>query len=468
MNLINKNEFTNYLWGVPDGANMLALAAHLEAGASLLYVARDDARMAAMGDALGWMQPGAEILTFPAWDCLPYDRISPRASLIGQRVEALARLQSSSDTGRPLAVLTTVNAFLQRVPPKDYFADNALHLAPGDETGPAALADFIARLNYLRTDTVRETGEFAVRGGIFDIFPPGLEMPVRLDFFGDELETIRQFDAATQRSAQNVDALTLRPVAEYQLDDATIERFRSGYLVAFGAKANRDSLYESVSAGRMHTGMEHWMPLFHETLLPVSEYCQGLDIFLDHEADAAISARFAQITDFYDARAQSDLDDGSSPYRPLPPDRLYVTEDELVKMLGGACRMSQFAATEAASHDAGGRPGLVFSRAHAAATTAIPELAKAIEAEQAGLNRPVMITVTGAGAASRIEELLSNHLGGQVIKSIASLSELGAHGIYLTQWGIEKGFQTDGLLVISESDIFGQPLSRPQAKRARG
>ena len=468
MNLINKNEFTNHLWGVPDGANMLALAAHLEAGGSLLYVARDDARMAAMGDALGWMQPGAEILTFPAWDCLPYDRISPRASLIGQRVEALARLQSSSDRGRPLAVLTTVNAFLQRVPPKDYFADNALHLAPGDETGPAALADFIARLNYLRTDTVRETGEFAVRGGIFDIFPPGLEMPVRLDFFGDELETIRQFDAATQRSAQNVDALTLRPVAEYQLDDATIERFRSGYLVAFGAKANRDSLYESVSAGRMHTGMEHWMPLFHETLLPVSEYCQGLDIFLDHEADAAISARFAQITDFYDARAQSDLDDGSSPYRPLPPDRLYVTEDELVKMLGRACRMSQFAATEAASHDAGGRPGLVFSRAHAAATTAIPELAKAIEAEQAGLNRPVMITVTGAGAASRIEELLSNHLGGQVIKSIASLSELGAHGIYLTQWGIEKGFQTDGLLVISESDIFGQPLSRPQAKRARG
>ena len=130
--------------------------------------------------------------------------------------------------------------------------------------------------------------------------------------------------------------------------------------------------------------------------------------------------------------------------------------------------MSQFSATEAASHDAGGRPGLVFSRAHAAATTAIPELAKAIEAEQAGLNRPVMITVTGAGAASRIEELLSNHLGGQVIKSIASLSELGAHGIYLTQWGIEKGVQTDGLLVISESDIFGQPLSRPQAKRARG
>ena len=129
---------------------------------------------------------------------------------------------------------------------------------------------------YLRTDTVRETGEFAVRGGILDVFPPGQTAPARLDFFGDDVETIRSFDPATQRSIGKLESLILRPVAEFMMNDATIAQFRTSYLSLFGAKASRDALYESVSAGRSHPGIEHWLPLFHGDLACLTDYCFGV------------------------------------------------------------------------------------------------------------------------------------------------------------------------------------------------
>jgi transcription-repair coupling factor (superfamily II helicase) len=477
MKFINKIEFSGQIWGCPDGANMLALADRVIAGGPLVYVARDDLRMMAMRDALSLLVPQAELLVLPAWDCLPFDRLSPQGSLVGQRIETLARLLSllqRADADRPVAptvLLTTVNAFIQRVPPQTYLADSALSLSPGDEIGPAGLASFLGNLNYLRTDTVRETGEFAVRGGIVDIFPPGSPTPVRLDFFGDELETIRSFDAASQRGGEKCPQMTLRPVAEFQLDAETIERFRSGYLVTFGAQASRDSLYESVSAGRMHPGMEHWLPLFHANLHTVSDYCPDWHIYLDHEADAAIAARFDQIMDFHAARRESDAEEGSSPYRPLSADQLYLGRDEADQLLASACRLYQFAPASpdaAATSDAGGRAGLVFARSRAAGTSAIAEVAEAILAERDAANRPILLTVSGEGAAARLEDLLTSHLGAGGLTTIDRPDVIAGPGVFLMQWGLETGFQTDNLLLISETDIFGQRLSRPQAKRARG
>ena len=472
MKFINKIEFSSQIWGCPDGVNMLALSDRVGAEGQLVYVARDDARMMALHDALARLVPQAELLVLPAWDCLPFDRISPQGSLVGQRIETLARLlERAGERTNPTVLLTTVNAFIQRVPPQAYFSDSSLSLSPGDEIGPASLAAFLGKLNYLRADTVRETGEFAVRGGIVDIFPPGSFAPVRLDFFGDTLETIRSFDASSQRGGEKRPHLTLRPVAEFQLDADTIERFRSGYLVTFGAQASRDSLYESVSAGRMHPGMEHWLPLFHTTLHTLADYCPDWNIYLDHEADGAIAARFDQIFDFHDARQENDAEDGSSSYRPLPVDHLYLGREEAESLLKSACRLYQFAAAspdEKATNDAGGRAGIVFARSRAAGTSAIAEVAQAILDERGAANRPILLTVSGEGAATRLDELLAAHLGAGGLTAIDRPDAISGPGVYLMQWELGTGFQTDNLLVITETDIFGQRLSRPQTKRARG
>ena len=466
------------VWGVPDGVSMLAMRGWLAEGRRLVFVARDDTRMIAMRDAVARLSPSVPVHGFPAWDCLPYDRLSPQNALVGQRVETLANLADGADNGTASALLvTTVNALLQRVPAPGYFADRSLTLLPGDATGPARLAEFLSGQGYLRTDTVRETGEFALRGGILDIFPPGHEAPVRLDFFGDELESLRVFDAATQRSGDRMERLVLRPVAEFQLDDAAVERFRTGYRAAFGALASRDALYESVSAGRMHPGAEHWLPLFHESLARLTDYCPQWQLVLDHEADAAIAARLTQIDDFFAARRDSADEDGGMAYRPLPQDRLFLDAGELDGVLASAARLMPYTAPPGSSdhddggndtgnNDAGGRAGVVLTRSQSSQSV-MAEIAGIIAEESKAQKRTVVIAGAGDGAMARLDELATAHFNTE-IRHPDSLDDLVAGAVHLIDWPLEAGFQTDKLLVITETDVFGQRLSRPRARRGRG
>ena len=499
MKNINKVNLENDIWGAPDGVASLALLQIALAGKSFIYVARDDVRMTAMGDSLRRLSPDLRLLEFPAWDCLPFDRLSPQGGLVGRRIETLAQLASDAGT-RPRILLTTINAILQRVPPKTYFTDSSLVITAGQATkdltngqtlGPAALADYLAGQAYLRTDTVRETGEFAVRGGILDVFPPGQTTPARLDFFGDDVETIRSFDPATQRSIGKLENLILRPVAEFMMNEATIAQFRTSYLSLFGAKASRDALYESVSAGRSHPGIEHWLPLFHDNLACLTDYCSGWPLVLDHESDAAITARYAQIHDFHEARLAHGSDDTASPYRPLAPEKLYLSQTETDHLFeqGRACRLFAFAPMQDAGQDsgqdggqdgakdlakpdqpqmqdAGGRAAIRLIKVEG--NSAVPELAGFVTAERSAAKRPIIVACSSPGAASRLADLLDGHLGAGALQPLTAIEDAASGGFYVMQWPLETGFQTDHLVVVSEPDIFGQRLSRPQSKRAKG
>ena len=172
-------------------------------------------------------------------------------------------------------LLTTVNAALQRVPARDLVGKQSLSAAPGNVLPMDGIIRWLELNGFTRASTVREPGDYAVRGGILDLFAPGMAEPVRLDFFGDTLESIRSFDPETQRTNADLRALDLVPVAEFQLTTETIRRFRTGYVAAFGAAAPDDLLYEAVSEGRRHPGMEHWLPLFHDQLDTLFDYRAG-------------------------------------------------------------------------------------------------------------------------------------------------------------------------------------------------
>ncbi|MGH7159436.1 MAG: transcription-repair coupling factor, partial [Acetobacteraceae bacterium] len=253
------------LYGAPEGFDALLLARRRrEHQGSVLHVARDDARMARTAEALGCMAPEIETLTFPAWDCLPYDRVSPKPELVAERMATLARL--SAPITSPTIVLATVNALVQRTPPLAALSGRNFILEAGSDLDAAGLIRFLEGNGYGRSGTVLEAGEFAVRGGIIDLFPAGVEEPVRLDLFGDRLESIRRFDPATQLSGAACARLVLHPVSEVPLDRAAIARFRSAWRERFGNAASADPLYLAVSEGRRHPGMEHWLPLFHDHL----------------------------------------------------------------------------------------------------------------------------------------------------------------------------------------------------------
>ena len=189
---------------------------------------------------------------------------------------------------------------------------------------------------YNRSSTVREPGEYAVRGGILDLFPAGLDQPVRFDFFGDTLESIRTFDAETQRTLLDMRSLDLVPISEFQLVTETIRRFRMGYVAAFGAPERDDQLYEAVSEGRRHPGMEHWLPLFQERMDTLFDYLDGAPIAIEPQGEDAARERFKQIADYYEARREAlEHPGGGAIYKPLPPDRLYLTNgrvDEALSM----------------------------------------------------------------------------------------------------------------------------------------
>src|SRR6266403_1698874 len=218
------------LFGAPEGYDAAAIGGIVAEGHTLpwLHVCRDDGRMARFAAALGFFHPEINTLTFPAWDCLPYDRVSPNGEITSRRIDTLTRLAGGIEQ-MPLIVLTTVNALVQRVPPRQLFDGRVLALGPGGRIPLDRLQSFFRNNGYMRTDTVREPGEFAVRGGIVDLYPAGAAQPIRLDFFGDTLESLRSFDPLTQRSTGPLDGFVLRPVSEVLLDDAAIQRFRSRY-----------------------------------------------------------------------------------------------------------------------------------------------------------------------------------------------------------------------------------------------
>ncbi|MCX7383920.1 MAG: transcription-repair coupling factor, partial [Alphaproteobacteria bacterium] len=319
------------VYGAPEGwdAQLLARRAAEHPG-PLLHAARDDSRMARLAEALAFFAPEAEILRVPAWDCLPYDRVSPNPELVSERIATLARLLEKPT--RPRIVLTTVNALIQRVPPRHVFQDASLVLAVGAIVKPEDVTRFLEANGYGRAATVMEPGEYATRGGIMDIFPAGLPEPVRLDFFGDTIESIRAFEPTTQRSAVAVKSLTLRPVSEVFLDKESVARFRTAWRELFSNAAATDPIYLSISDGRRHPGMEHWVPLFHDTMETLLDYLPGASVSLDHQGADVLNARLEMIADHYAARRAVPRD-GETPYRPLPPERLFLDRDGWDAML---------------------------------------------------------------------------------------------------------------------------------------
>ena len=470
------------LSSVADGAEGLviadlarAVAARPDAPAtSLLVVCRDGPRMAQLSRAVAFFAPDISVLEFPAWDCQPYDRVSPHGGIAAQRMTALSRLARVKGRDRPAILLTTVNAAVQRVPAKKLVASQALSAAPGNMIAMDDIVRWLELNGYIRASTVREAGDYAVRGGIIDLFAPGMGDPVRLDFFGDTLESIRSFDPETQRTTDQLRLFDLVPVAEFQLTTETIRRFRTGYVEAFGAPSQDDLLYEAVSQGRRHPGMEHWLPLFHDRLETLFDYLPGAGLVLEPLAEDAAHERFAQIADYYEARRQAlDMAGGGPPYKPLPPDRLYLSEQAWRARLDAVAlaRLSPFAVPAGAGVvDAGTRQGRNFAAERAEPNANVFDAVKAHVEDLQGAGKRVVVALWSDGARERMGHVLADH-GLHNLVPVASWPEALAKQTFevaLAVLGLESGFETGDVAVIGEQDVLGDRLVRPRraAKRA--
>ncbi|MGH6800178.1 MAG: transcription-repair coupling factor, partial [Methylocella sp.] len=383
---------------------------------ALIHVARDGQRARAFGEALSFAAPDIERLDFPAWDCQPYDRVSPDAAISARRIVVLSRLaRTRSALERPRILSTTVNALVQRVAPLGKIAGDKFSAAPGNVVDRDALVQWLETNGFARASSVRDTGEYAVRGGILDLFPPGMPNPLRLDFFGDALESIRAFDPESQRTTAQLRGLDLVPMSEVQLTSESMRRFRQAYVAHFGAQTRGDALYEAVSEGRRHQGLEHWLPLFYEKLDTLFDYCAGAPLMFDPLADAAASERFAQIGDYFDARKNAhDADSSHSTYKPLAPDGLYLAPPEWRARIASASVVSvmpfaQPETSEGLAVDCGSKPGRTFASERADPNanvfSAAIEHVRALQAD----GKRVILAAWSDGSRERLAHVLAVH-----------------------------------------------------------
>jgi transcription-repair coupling factor (superfamily II helicase) len=431
-----------------------------------VFVAPDDAAMRAVTDAARWFAPELQVIEFPAWDCLPYDRASPALSVSSRRLSALHQLQAGKADKQLL--VTTVNALSQRVLTPFRVRESVRELKAGTTIGHDSLAALLQRQGYSRTDTVIDSGEFAVRGSIFDIYPAGLEAGLRLDFFGDELESLRLFDPDTQRTTEVIDGHLLLPASEALLDEDSIKRFRSRYRELFGAHATQDPLYQAVSEGRRLAGMEHWLPLFEDKLATLFDHMSADDVIvIEASALAAADERFGDIADYHRQREETGSHKAGS-YRPLAADTLYLASDEFAEKLAQwpVHRAEPFPQPEsAATLDFGFKSARDFAPERSRGENVYEAAAAHLKAVAKAGKKPLFAAYS-TGSRARIASILEE-AGAKVALAESWQEALGkaAKGPVAMVLPLDTGFVNEALDLVTEQDLLGDRLVRRRKKR---
>ena len=453
--------------GAPEGFDAIIVQKEALSG-GVIHVARDAGRLRAMQASLAFFAPDLPVFIFPAWDCLPFDRVSPNADISATRLASLASFINTMP--KNYVVLTTLSGACQRVPARATLKNAVFHASVQSRVDEKALRAFLVRMGFVQTPTVMEAGDYAVRGGILDIFPPGETGPVRLDFFGDTLDGIRQFDSATQRTTKSLKSVELFPVSEVILDEESIRRFRQNYRIEFGAAGTDDPLYESVSAGKKYQGVEHWLPFFYEAMETLFDYLPRASVVMDDQSTGARLARWDTIADQYNARktALDQKDRLDTVYKPAPPELLYLDDASWKQAIVGRRVVSLSVLpqpTGLKALDAGVRIGRDFAVERQSESLSLFG-AVSDYIKQKRSTKTVLITSYSSGSCERLSGLLQDE-GHSDLININDINGLRGAGTYLAVAPLEHGFETDDLLVISEQDILGDRLVRPAKKRKR-
>ena len=459
------------LSGVPEGFDAHVLTKYISKhDTSVAYIARDDKRLEALRSALWFFDSQLPVFSFPAWDCLPYDRVSPNSEVAAARMATLAALSSGFD--KPFIILTTLAAITQYVPKRNIVCDNSFIATVGRTVSDKKLRSYFTRMGFVQTPTVTEPGDYAIRGGIIDVFPPGEAGPVRMDMFGDELESARRFDPITQRTIEKLSRIEFAPVTEVILDEESVARFRNNYRTEFGSAGLDDPLYEAISAGRKHQGFEHWAPYFHDGMETLFDYLPEATIFSDESIFQIHDSRWDSIVDQYEARldalkSKARLD---TIYKPILPDMLYISPDVLSHILKNREQRKLLVLPQPTGPnvlDMGGRLGRSFAPERQNEETSLFEgLAEHIAEKRK--KSSVLITTFSEGARERLSGLLSDQgvlgisngkLWSDINQSIGNLS--------LVVWPLDQGFEAPGLTVISEQDVMGDRLVNNGKRKRR-
>lgn len=391
-----------------------------------------------------------KILPFPAWDCLPYDRVSPSLDCVSQRVGTLTTLAEQPDQ----LLVTSVSALSQYLPPRLSFLGESLYLQKGQTYSFLKLSTYLGEKGFNRVGVVYEPGDYAVRGDIIDFFPITHENPYRIDFLGDDIERIRQFDAASQSTLNDLSEILIKPVREITLTEQAVRYFKESYRQHFPENYMHDSLYHHISEGHLYAGYEHWLPLYFENTETLLDYITPDKILLEFDASQAFLEHYTLLNEYYQARVSPVF--GDRTYQPLPPEIVYWNEDIWNNFIK--------------------KPHIVISPLHTEGATKIsvqspPSLQQIrqqgklfehlLTLKNTHSDKQFIITAQTDGARARLELMLREHCEVQILPLVDwPPSNASCKPIYSLTFPQEEGFVTHNQFVLTEQDILGERISR--------
>ncbi|WP_437610862.1 transcription-repair coupling factor [Erwinia sp. V71] len=390
------------------------------------------------------------VTTLADWETLPFDSFSPHQEIISSRLSTLYQLPSMQCG----VLILPVNTLMQRVCPHSFLHGHALVMQKGQHLSRDTVRDQLEQAGYRHVDQVMEHGEYATRGALLDLYPMGSDQPHRIDFFDDEIDSLRLFDVDSQRTLEEVAAINLLPAHEFPTDKTAIELFRSQWREQFDVKREAEHIYQQVSKGTLPAGIEYWQPLFFGQPLPaLFSYLPDNTLVLNTgDLESSADRFWLDVNARYENRRVD-------PMRPLlSPETLWLRTDELFSELKQWPRMqlsSDLLAEKAAHTNLDYQP-LPDLTVQAQAKAPLDNLRRFLES----FPGPVIFSVESEGRRETLQELLARiKLAPKVIHR---LDEASAAGHYLMIGASERGF-IDGLrqrALICESDLLGERVSR--------
>lgn len=395
-----------------------------------------------------------DVLLFPDWETLPYDHFSPHQDIISQRLETLYRLPHLKKG----VIIMPVATSMQRVTPLNYLLQHSLLVEKGQRISLGALRDTLAQTGYTSVTQVMEHGEFAARGSILDIFPMGSEKPFRLDFFDDEVDSIRSFDPEDQRSLAELDQIRCLPAREFPTDQAGIEQFRQNYRALFQRTGSSQSIYGQISKNQLFAGIEYYLPLFFAETASLFDYLSP-DTYCVRvgELGDACNAFWESVVKRYDDRAH-DIE------RPiLEPRALFVAPDEFFATLKNYPQCKLQAQILGNHHDTSVHP-LPDLSAEYQKSQPLSKLSQLLENNA---DCQVLFTVPSAGRREVLFDLLKKiSLQPPKYASLCAFLE-SKEPVGVLMSPLEQGFSSPSakFFLIAESDLLGERVQRTRRER---
>jgi len=398
------------------------------------------------------------VVPFPDWETLPYDRFSPHPDIVSQRLAALHRLPSLKRG----IVIVPVQTLMQRLAPLKYIVGGSFDLAVGQRLDMDAEKRRLELAGYRNVPQVLDPGDFAVRGGLLDVYPMGARQPLRIELFDEDIDSIRAFDPESQRSLDKLTQVKLLPGREVPLDELSIGRAMDALRTRYDIDTRRSSLYQDLKAGVAPAGIEYYLPLFYDATATLFDYLDPatLPLLVDGSYEAS-EAFWAQTGNRYEQR-RHDVE------RPLlPPAELYLAPDKLREQLNRGnrielCNPGHARLEEANALGEAPLPPLPIAARDVAPGKALKDFLShypgrvLIAADSAGRREALLEVLAGAGLKPPTAEGFGQFLQGKDAFAIAVAP-------------LEDGFAVDTpqIAVLTERQLFPERATQPHRRRAR-